>query len=118
MPCRKQSVESLAVIIRLDFLSISVADRGNIICIHKPALQHIGIFLKFQLIRHKHVIGETGQPFDRLHIPDSLELKVMDRHNGFHAPEEHIALELCIQIYRNETGLPVMAVNNLRLEID
>ena len=42
----------------------------------------------------------------------------MDSHNGLDAPEEFIALELILQIYRYESCLPVVAVNDIRLEIN
>ena len=42
----------------------------------------------------------------------------MDRHNGFNAPEEHIPLKFIFQIDRDQTGLPVMAVDDIRFKAD
>ena len=39
-------------------------------------------------------------------------------HDGLNSPEELILLEAVVQINRNKTCLPVMAVNNVRTEID
>ena len=54
---------------------------------------------------------------DRLHIIYTLEFQVMYGHDGLNSPEELILLEAVVQINRNKTCLPVMAVNNVRAEI-
>src|SRR5699024_9505545 len=53
----------------------------------------------------------------RLDIPDTLETEIMNRHDRLDAPEERIGRKLCLQIYRDQTGLPVMTVNNIRFKI-
>ena len=40
----------------------------------------------------------------------------MDRHDGFDPAEEIISLKTLMKIYRNQSGLPVMAVNDIRSE--
>ena len=42
----------------------------------------------------------------------------MDRHNRFDSTVEITSLETFFQIYRDQSGLPVVAVNNVRSEID
>ena len=55
---------------------------------------------------------------DRLHIPDTLEFQVVDRHDGLDIPEELTAVEFVLEMHRDKSRLPVVAVDDIRLEAD
>ena len=73
---------------------------------------------ELQLIRCEVVVGKAGNALNRLAVPDALEFQVVDRHDGFDSPIEFICLETLVQVNRNETGLPVVAVDEVRAETD
>ena len=114
--CRKKSIQSFAILRCLNLLCISFADSRNIICIYQTALQHVGVSLILQLVRGKYIIRKSCQSLHRLNIPDSLESQVMNRHNRFDTAIKFACCELRLQIYRNQTCLPVMAVDQIRAE--
>ena len=55
---------------------------------------------------------------DCLHIPHPLEFQVVDRHDGLDIPEELAAVEFVLEMHRDKSRLPVVAVDNIRLEAD
>ena len=55
--------------------------------------------------------------FDGLYVIYTLEFQVMYGHDGLNAPEELILLEAVMKVNRNKACLPVVAVNNVRSEI-
>ena len=113
-----QPVEALPVKWRLNLLCIGIADGRNRICIYDAALQVVGIAVRLQLVRCKIVHRKSGDIPHRLYIPHTLELEVVDRDNGLHIAEKIALMELVLEQYRNQTGLPVMTVYNIRTESD
>ena len=87
-PGIEQTVQPFAVEICLDFLRICIGNCRDGICIHKTALEQIGILVSLQFIRRKEIIGKTGDILDILHIPFALEFQVMDCHDSLDAPEK------------------------------
>ncbi len=73
---------------------------------------------ELQLIRCEVVVGKAGNALNRLAVPDALELDVGDRDFCFSYPFEFIGLETLVHVYGNETGLPVVAVDEVRAEAD
>lgn len=55
---------------------------------------------------------------DCLHIPHTLEFQVVDRHDGLDIPEELAAVEFVLEMHRDKSRLPVVAVDDIRLEAD
>ena len=62
--------------------------------------------------------GKTGNALHRLRVPFPLEFQVVDRDDRFNPPEEIPVMETLLQVNGNESGLPVMAVDQIRLETD
>ena len=61
---------------------------------------------------------QAGKTAHGLDIPDALELQVMDGHDCADAAIERVVLEHLVQINRDQCGLPVMAVDDIRTEAD
>ena len=117
-PCIEQSVKMLAVERCLDLLCIGTADGRDRICVNQSAFQVIGIAVSFQFVRCKIVGWKSGDILYGLHIPHTLEFQVVDRHDRFHVAEELALVELVLQKYRDQTGLPVVAVYDIRFKSD
>ena len=111
-----QSVQIFSIEWCLNLLCISRTDRCQCICIDQTTLQIIGISIKLHLIRRKIIIWKPGNILNGLHIPYSLKLQIVYRHNTLHIGIKRILMELALQKYRYQTCLPVMAVNNIWLE--
>ena len=62
------------------------------------------------------IIRQTSNTLDCLDIIHTLELQIMYGHHRFYSPEEISILKTLLQVYRNQSGLPVMAVNQIRLK--
>ena len=118
LPRAHQAVKALAVIRHLDFFRISLRHGRDGVRINEAALQIVAVLFEFQLVRREVIIRKAYNVLHRLHIPDALELQVMDRHDGLYAAVEIIVLEIRVQIHRDEACLPVMAVDDIRPEID
>ena len=113
-----QTVQFFSIERCLDFLCISIAYSSDCICKHNTALQIVGIFICFQFVCCKIIIGQSCDILDCLYIPYTLEFKVMYCHDRLDIPEKFILLEAVVQIYGNKSGLPVMTVYNIRSESD
>ena len=55
---------------------------------------------------------------DCLHIPHTLEFQVVDRHDRLDIPEKLAAVEFVLEMHRDKSRLPVVAVDDIRLEAD
>src|SRR5699024_724601 len=112
-----KTVQSFSVKRSLDFLCVGIAYRCDRVRIYQSAFQIVCVFLEFKLVRSKEIIGQPCDILNRFPIPDSLEFQVMYREYRLDAPVELICLETFLQVYRNQAGLPVMAVDQVRPEI-
>ena len=115
--CVHQAVQSLAVEGHLDLLRVGVADGSHPVRIDDAALQIIGILVGLQLVRREIIFGKPGDVHHPLGIPHALELQVMYGHDGLDPPEVLIPVPEVVKIHRDQTGLPVMAVDDVRTEI-
>ena len=116
--CAKQSIEALSVERHLDLLRIGIGNRRDRVGIHETTLQEVTILLTLELIRCEVVVGQLGEALDRLHIPYTLELEVMDRDHRLDGAVVLSAGETVMQQYRNETGLPVVTVDHIRMPVE
>ena len=116
--CAKQSVEAFPVIFGLYLLGIGAAHRRDRVRIDHTALQHAAGAAEFKLVRREEIFRKTGDPADGRDVPDALEFQVVDRHHGTDPPVERVSLEFIPQIDRDKACLPVVAVNDIRLEPD
>ena len=114
----EKSVQSLSVERCLDLFGISITYCCYCICKYNSTFEEVCIFVCFQLIRGKIVIRKTCDTLYGLDIPYALEFQIVDRHNRLDSPEKFILLERIMQIYRNKTCLPVVAVDHIRAESD
>ena len=102
----------------LNLFRISAAYGCNGICINQTALEIVRVSISFQLIRSKIISRKAGDVPHGLYIPDALELQVMYRHYRLDATVEFIVAELILQENRDQTCLPVMAVDNVGSEVN
>ena len=116
--CLKKTFQTFAVERGFDFLRICFAHCSHSVCKDDSSFQEVGVFVCFQFIRSKIVVGKSRNSLYCLHIPYALEFQVVDRHNCFYIPEKLILLESIVKIYRYKSCLPVMAVDNVRTESD
>ena len=117
-PGTHQAVQSFSVKRHFDLFRIRIADSRNGIGVDNASLQQIAVFVCFQFIRGEIVIRKHGKSLDRLHIPYTLEFQIVYGDHRFHITEKFTAPEPVLQIYGNQSCLPVMAVNDVRLEAD
>ena len=115
--CVHQAIQPLAVEGHLDLFRVGVADGGHPIRIDDAALQIIGVLVSLQLVRREIIFGKPGDVHHPLGIPHALELQVMYGHDGLDPPEVLIPVPEVVKIHRDQTGLPVMAVDDVRTEI-
>ena len=116
--CPKQPIQSLTVKRSLNLLRISIAYGGYRIRIDDTSLQQIGILVCFQLIRCKIILRQSGNITNGFGIPFPLEFQIMYRDYRFHSAEKLSLTESLLHINRNQTGLPVMTMNHIRLKTD
>ena len=116
--CCHQSVKSLSIERCLDLFCITVAYCCHLVCIDNTAFEHISIFVCLKLIRNEIIIRESCDSLYSLCIPYTLELQVMYCHNSLDSSIIFSEETEIIQIYRNQTCLPVMTVNQIRAEPD
>ena len=93
----------LAVIRHLDLLRVGVAYSRHSIRVNNAARQVVRVAIGLQLVRRKVGGIEARDVLDRLHIPDSLE--------------KRIVLEGIVQEHGHQSCLPVVAVDDVRAEI-
>ena len=117
-PCIEQSVKMLAVERCLDLFGISITYCCYCICKYNSTFEEVCIFVCFQFIRRKIIIRKSCDSLNSLYIPYTLEFQVVDRHDRFHVAEELALVELVLQKYRDQTGLPVVAVYDIRFKSD
>ena len=86
--------------------------------IYDTAFQKIRISIAFQLVYRKIGTVQSGHISNCIHIPTSLEFHIMNSVYRSHIAIELILPELSFQKYRNQTCLPIMTMNNIRLESD
>ena len=116
--CAEQSIEALAVERHLDLLGVGIGNRRDRVGIHDTTLQEVTILLTLELIRCEVVVGQLGEALDRLHIPNALELQVVDRDDRLDGAIVLSAGETIVEKHRNETGLPVVAVDHIRVPVE
>ena len=116
--CGHQSVKSLAVERGFDLFRVAVAYGRYFIRIDNAALQKVGVLVCFHLIRDKIVLRQPGDASDCLRVPYALKLQVMYRHNGLDPAVVFSEIAEIIKIYRDQSGLPVVAVDQIRPESD
>ena len=112
-----ETIQSLPVERCLDLLRIRRAHRCDRIRIDQTALQKVRVPVELQLVRGEIIPGKPCHALNILHIPAPLKLQVVNRHHSLDAAEEFIVLKPFLQIHRNQSGLPVVAVNQIRAEI-
>ena len=117
-PCIHQAVQRFTVKRSLNLLSISLAHRCHLVRIDDTALQKVGVFISFHLIRNKIILRKSGDSPYRLRIPYALELQVMYRHDGLDPAVIFTCIPEIVQINRNQSCLPVMAMYQIRPETD
>ena len=116
--CAEQTVQLFAVIRCLDLFGIGLADGGDIVCIDQTAFQHIGIALEFQLIRREHIIRQVGVIDKVTDVPHALEFQIVDGHDALGSPIKAMGRKGAFEEYGDHAGLPVVAVNDVRMESD
>jgi len=114
----QQTIQLFAVIRGLDFFCIGFADGCDVICINQAALEHICILFKFQLVRREHIARQVGVINKVVDVPNALEFQVVNGHNRLCVPIKAMGCKGALEEYRNHTRLPVVAVNNVRMESD
>ena len=116
--CLQKLIQLLSVKFCLNLFCISVTDSSYTVCIYDTALEQVHISVSFQLVRCKVAVRNTDNILNNILVIDSLESQVMNGHNCLNILIERVGLERIIQIYRNQCSLPVMAVNDIRTEIN
>ena len=114
----QQTIQLFAVIRSLDFFCIGFTNGCNVICINQAALEHVCILFKFQLVRREHIARQVGVINKVVDVPNALEFQVVNGHNRLCAPIKAMGCKSALEEYRNHTCLPVVAVNNVRMESD
>ena len=113
----EKAVQMLSVERCLDLLRIGSTHGSNRICIDQSALEIVGISVGFQFIRCEIVSRKSCDIPHRFHIPDALKFQVMYGHDRFDPTVKLVVAELIFQENRNQTRLPVMAVDDVRTEV-
>ena len=116
--CLQQLIQLLSVKLCLNLFRIGLTDSSHTICIDNTALQKIHITVCFQLVRCKITVRNTNDILNNILIIDSLESEIVNRHDSLDILIKWVGLECIVQIYRHQCCLPVMAVNNVRSEIN
>lgn len=127
-PPLEDIIQTVAEVDRLYFLGIGLADRSDIVGIDDTSPEHAAVPVceihgpvlerTHQPAWHEAVVRQTCDPSDMADIPGPLETDVVDRHDRPNALEERVSLEHRVQVDGNQCGLPVMAVDDIRPEID
>ena len=113
-----QTVETFAVELRLDLLGIGRGNGRDRVRIDKTALEEVRVLIGFQLVRCEIIAGKTCDILDIPDIPFALELQIVDRHDSLDPLEELAARKPLFEIDGHQTGLPVVAVDQVGVEID
>ena len=109
-----KAVQLLTVKRSLNLLRICITYCCYPVSIDNSALQIVGILVCLELVRDKIILRKPCHILNPLGIPCTLELQVVDRHDRLDPPEIFIAIAEIIQIYRNKSCLPVVAVDDVR----
>ena len=114
----KETVKTLAVEGGLDFLSIAGGNGGQFICIDETGFHVVGTAIALQLVGGEEVIAQTQGILNRFDGEDALILQVVDGENRLHVLVEFEVAVLDFEQRGNHAGLPVVAVDDIRLEAE
>src|SRR5699024_2772862 len=116
--CRHQSVKPLSVERSLDLIRVALPYSCELIRINDTALQRVCVLVGFELVRNEIVLRMSFDPSHGLCIPHHLELQVMYRHDRLDAAVVFAEISEIIKIDRDQSCLPVVAVDQIRTETD
>ena len=111
-------VEVLAILCRLDLSRVGVGDGGDDVGIDERAFEHVGVVVDLELVRREDIVRQAGEILDEAELMLALELEVVDRDDGLGVLAGPGVPEQGVEIDRNEACLPVVAVDDVRLEPD
>ena len=115
--CIHQSVQLFSVKWCLNLFGIRTAHCRHAVCIYNTSLQEIRIFIRLHLVRHKIIIRKPCNLFYFIGSPHALEFQIMYRHNSLNPSIKFSTITEIVKIYRNQSSLPVMTVNDIWSEI-
>ena len=114
----EHAFKSLAVFGSSDFIGVGVADGGDEIRVDDAALHDVGVGVELKAVRGERVLRNIGMILDGINVGNALEMEVVDGEDGLCAVVEWVALIDGVQIDRNQSRLPVVAVNDVGMEAD
>src|SRR3954469_6426467 len=105
---RKQTLQAHPQRLVLDLTSVAGAYRGDAIAELQSTLPERQIAVKLHAINGEG-LGRQAETVGALPRENTLERQIVDRHYGAGARALHV-----IQVYRCKTGLPVVAMDDMR----
>ena len=110
----KVGIQTFSIERCLNLSGIRRTDCRDDVGVCQTALEHVGVFkILLQQRMIKHISGQSGPVLYGRNIINALETKVMDRDYGGCAAHRRVSKKRP-QIDRDQTGLPVVAVDNIR----
>ena len=116
--CIHQTVQAFSIEWHLNLFCISIAYSCDPICIDNSTFQIIGILICFQLIRCEIILRQSRDVTNPLRIPCALKLQIVNGHDRLDSSIPLITIAEIIKVYRNESCLPVMTVDDIWSEIN
>ena len=112
----QQALEPLAVIGGLDLLGVAGADGGDLIRIDQAGLQVVRAAVALELVGGEQAVAQAQGVLHVLDAEDALVLQVVDGEGRAHLAVEGEVAVLDIEQRGDHAGLPVVAVDDVRLE--
>ncbi len=113
----KKSVQTLSVERGLNFVRIARRNGRQFVCIDQTGLHVVRAAVALQLVGGEQAVAQTEGILNRLDREHALILEVVNGVNGLHILIERILRILDLEQRRDHAGLPVVAVDDVGLEI-
>ncbi len=113
----EETIQTLAVERGLNFIRIARGNGRQLVRIDQTGLHVVCAAIALQLIGCEQTVAQTEGILNRLNREHALILEVVDGVNGLHILIERILRILNLEQGRNHAGLPVVAVDDIGLEI-
>ena len=114
----EQAVHALAVIGGLNLFGIGGTDCGDLVTIDQTGLHEVGAAIALQLVIGIIFIAQRQHILHILNAKNALVLQVVDGEHSTYGRVERQLIILDAQQGRDHTALPVVGVDDIRLEAD
>ena len=112
----QQALQPLAVVGGLDLLGVAGADGRDLVGVDKAGLEVVCAAVALELVRGEQAVAQAQRILHVLDAEDALILQVVDGEGRAHLAVEREVTVLDVEQRGDHAGLPVVAVDEVRLE--